>query len=213
MPTKANVDKLDALQVSLGQMVELKKAVDRIEGEIRTVQKRKEMLVGGPEEEMEGDAEVKKEEGESRVDRESSIRVSLCAGCGRSVGTDDLGFCADEAVGVGVELFEQEGEEGLTRLLASGFFCVLFLGHGIIKLFESGLGEVQARELFTRGGEAAEDSTRADSRTSTRLPPSSLSPLAPVSSPYSVGHSGALKTRCRESRALPPCLLARSHCR
>lgn len=76
MPTKTNVEKLDALQVALGQMVELKKAVDRIEGEIRTVQTRKEMLVGGPQEEEEA-VEVKKEEGESRADRESSIRVSF----------------------------------------------------------------------------------------------------------------------------------------
>ncbi|GAA5870288.1 hypothetical protein JCM16303_001950 [Sporobolomyces ruberrimus] len=47
MPTKNNINKLDQVQLALSQMVEVKKAVDRIQQEIRTVRKKKEMLLGG----------------------------------------------------------------------------------------------------------------------------------------------------------------------
>ncbi|GAA6022548.1 hypothetical protein JCM11491_005596 [Sporobolomyces phaffii] len=46
MPTKANLDKLDEVHASLSQMVEVKKAVDRIQQEIRTVRKKKDLLLG-----------------------------------------------------------------------------------------------------------------------------------------------------------------------
>ncbi|GAA6001875.1 hypothetical protein JCM10207_002360 [Rhodosporidiobolus poonsookiae] len=46
MPTKTNIAKLDELQAAIGQMVELKKAVDRVQGEIRLVRKKKAMLTG-----------------------------------------------------------------------------------------------------------------------------------------------------------------------
>ena len=49
MPTKANLAKLDDLHSALGQMVELKKAVDRIQGEIRLVKKRRAALRGESE--------------------------------------------------------------------------------------------------------------------------------------------------------------------
>lgn len=76
MPTKANIEKIDALQASLAQMVELKKAVDRIQSEIRMVKKKKDQLLGTEEE-----AEVKKEDEEARTDRETSIRVSCRLAC------------------------------------------------------------------------------------------------------------------------------------
>ncbi|GAA5923021.1 Swc4p [Sporobolomyces koalae] len=46
MPTKNNIAKLDEVQVALSQMVEVKKAVDRIQQEIRTARKKKEILLG-----------------------------------------------------------------------------------------------------------------------------------------------------------------------
>lgn len=81
MPTKANVDKLDALQMALGQMVELKKACDRIESEMRMMGQRKLALLGGGEEEvvveMEDGTVVKEEDDKLQAERESSIRVSI----------------------------------------------------------------------------------------------------------------------------------------
>ncbi|GAA5832152.1 hypothetical protein JCM11251_004258 [Rhodosporidiobolus azoricus] len=46
MPTKTNLAKLDDLQASLAQMIELKKAVDRVQGEIRLVRKKRAGLLG-----------------------------------------------------------------------------------------------------------------------------------------------------------------------
>ncbi|GAA5980218.1 hypothetical protein JCM11641_005510 [Rhodosporidiobolus odoratus] len=46
MPTKTNLGKLDELQASLAQMIELKKAVDRVQGEIRLTRRKKAMLTG-----------------------------------------------------------------------------------------------------------------------------------------------------------------------
>lgn len=72
MPTKANVEKLDALQAALGTMVELKKVTDRIEAEIRVATKRREGLVadkaaregrqeqGGDNEDGDGDEAVQR---------------------------------------------------------------------------------------------------------------------------------------------------------
>ena len=45
MPTKSNVEKLDGLQEALGKLVELKKANDRIESEMRVIRKRKEVML------------------------------------------------------------------------------------------------------------------------------------------------------------------------
>ncbi|KAK4704694.1 DNA methyltransferase 1-associated protein 1, partial [Phenoliferia sp. Uapishka_3] len=45
MPTKGNVEKLDGLQEALSKLVELKKANDRIESEMRMVRKRKEAIL------------------------------------------------------------------------------------------------------------------------------------------------------------------------
>ncbi|GAA5887582.1 hypothetical protein JCM6882_001457 [Rhodosporidiobolus microsporus] len=58
MPTKTNLAKLDDLQASLGQMIELKKAVDRVQSEIRLVRKKRAGLLG------EEDPTIKGEEGE-----------------------------------------------------------------------------------------------------------------------------------------------------
>lgn len=75
MPTKQNIDKLDQLQAALGTMVELKKATDRIEAELRVATKRREALLeakreregtkGGEEEEKGEGAD----EGAQRVSR------------------------------------------------------------------------------------------------------------------------------------------------
>ncbi|GAA6062086.1 hypothetical protein JCM10212_006509 [Sporobolomyces blumeae] len=46
MPTKGNIAKLDEVQHALAVMVEAKKAVDRIQAEIRLVKKKKDMLLG-----------------------------------------------------------------------------------------------------------------------------------------------------------------------
>ena len=46
LPTKENVDRLDALQTALGGLVEMKKMVDRAEGELGMMRKRKELLSG-----------------------------------------------------------------------------------------------------------------------------------------------------------------------
>ncbi|KAM0793439.1 hypothetical protein ACM66B_000884 [Microbotryomycetes sp. NB124-2] len=68
MPTRGNIEKLEQLQTSLAQLTELKKAVDRIEGELRTVTKKKNLLLG-----IEDEPDVKREDGEDgRADRESS---------------------------------------------------------------------------------------------------------------------------------------------
>jgi len=82
MPTKTNVEKLDALQAALGTMVELKKVTDRIEAEIRVATKRKEALLAdkAAREGAQGEAaEGADEEGEEVVQR-----VSFRS-CGRPV--------------------------------------------------------------------------------------------------------------------------------
>ena len=61
MPTKGNVEKLDGLQEALGKLVELKKANDRIESEMRVIRKRKEFML----------------DPKSEPDAESASRVSL----------------------------------------------------------------------------------------------------------------------------------------
>lgn len=55
MPTKTNIAKLDDLQAALSQMIELKKAVDRIQGEIRLVRKKKMQLLGQEEPVIKGE--------------------------------------------------------------------------------------------------------------------------------------------------------------
>jgi hypothetical protein len=77
MPTKTNVEKLDSLQSALGQMIELKKAVDRIEGEMRMVKSRKEgILGGGAAVAMEGVEVIDVEEEEKKpTSRASSVKV------------------------------------------------------------------------------------------------------------------------------------------
>lgn len=89
MPTKTNIDKFDALQTALGQMIELKKAVDRIEGEMRMMKKRKEGILGGgtADASQAGDAEGGETDGQARTregsqiadrqsERASSVKVS-----------------------------------------------------------------------------------------------------------------------------------------
>lgn len=71
LPTKDNVDKLDALQGALGGLVEMKKMVDRAEGELRMMRKRKELLSGIVAEENEAAAIA------AKAKDESSARVSL----------------------------------------------------------------------------------------------------------------------------------------
>ncbi|KAK4055236.1 swr complex subunit [Microbotryomycetes sp. JL201] len=68
MPTKGNIEKLEQLQTTLAHLIELKKAADRIEGELRTVNKKKNLLLG-----IEEEPDVKREDGDDgRGDRESS---------------------------------------------------------------------------------------------------------------------------------------------
>lgn len=67
MPTKTNLGKLDDLQSALGQMVELKKAVDRIQGEIRLVRKKRAALKG------EEDPTIKAEDDDG--DKSAAARV------------------------------------------------------------------------------------------------------------------------------------------
>ncbi|GAA5887666.1 hypothetical protein JCM5296_004452 [Sporobolomyces johnsonii] len=74
MPTKTNIGKLDELQQALAQMVEVKKAVDRIQGEMRLVKKKKNMLLG-----IEEDPAIKAEEDEAarqRNKRSASVASS-----------------------------------------------------------------------------------------------------------------------------------------
>ena len=57
MPTKGNISKLDDLQAALSQMLELKKAVDRIQGEIRVHKKKRSQLLGEEEPVIKGEDE------------------------------------------------------------------------------------------------------------------------------------------------------------
>lgn len=70
MPTKTNLGKLDELQACLGTLVEVKKAVDRVQGEIRMVKRKRATLLGESEEPM-----IKGEEGEDGGS--SSMRGSV----------------------------------------------------------------------------------------------------------------------------------------
>lgn len=76
MPTKTNIAKLDELQAALSQMIELKKAVDRIQGEIRLVRKKKMQLLGIEEPVIKGEDD----DGDKAANRVSSLAASLsCA--------------------------------------------------------------------------------------------------------------------------------------
>ena len=73
MPTKGNIEKLDQLQSSLAQLIELKKVVDRTEMELRVTSKKKNMLLGIDEE-----PDVKKEDGDDgRSERETSAAARV----------------------------------------------------------------------------------------------------------------------------------------
>ncbi|KDE08276.1 hypothetical protein MVLG_01540 [Microbotryum lychnidis-dioicae p1A1 Lamole] len=107
MPTKGNIEKLDQLQATLSQMVELKKAVDRCQAEIKTFTKKRDVLLaaqGGPPVpasasvtpapeklatpapmEMEGE-QVKKEEGDDVGSNKTDQRTKRSASIS-SVGT------------------------------------------------------------------------------------------------------------------------------
>lgn len=79
MPTRANVERLDALQAALAQVVDLKKAVDRIEQEIRVVRKRKEAITG-----IATDGTTIKEEdldAERRAERDASQQRVCASSC------------------------------------------------------------------------------------------------------------------------------------
>ncbi|GAA5850157.1 hypothetical protein JCM8547_001025 [Rhodosporidiobolus lusitaniae] len=55
MPTKTNLSKLDELQASLAQLIEVKKAVDRVQGEIRLVRRKRAQLLGEEETVIKGE--------------------------------------------------------------------------------------------------------------------------------------------------------------
>lgn len=78
MPTKTNVSKLDNLQASLAQMLELKRAVDRVQGEIRLQRKKRAQLLGEEEPVIKGEEE---EESKGQANRVSSYCPStrLCS--------------------------------------------------------------------------------------------------------------------------------------
>ncbi|SCV68814.1 BQ2448_935 [Microbotryum intermedium] len=106
MPTKGNIEKLDQLQATLSQMVELKKAVDRCQAEIKTFTKKRDVLLaarGGPPvpastsvtpapeklatpAPMEMDGEVKKEEQDDAGSNKADQRTKRSASVS-SVGT------------------------------------------------------------------------------------------------------------------------------
>lgn len=68
MPTKSNVERVESLQNVLVQLFDLKKAVDRCEGELRTLKKRREI-------QLEGNEEIKIEETDTRRGtREASVK-------------------------------------------------------------------------------------------------------------------------------------------
>lgn len=69
MPTKGNIAKLDDLQAALSQMVELKKAIDRIQGEIRLHRKKRAQLLGEEEPVIKGEDEDDSKGQANRVSR------------------------------------------------------------------------------------------------------------------------------------------------
>lgn len=82
MPTKSNIEKLDNLQATLVQMVELKKLTDRTDAEIMMYKKKKRALLGktdGEDEEMD---EVKKEEGLTEEERMRNKRSASASSTG-----------------------------------------------------------------------------------------------------------------------------------
>lgn len=72
MPTKINVEKFDELQSAVGSLIELKRAVDRLEAEVRMMRKRKAGLLGLPEEDEEVKMEIETE-GEGGLKRSAGV--------------------------------------------------------------------------------------------------------------------------------------------
>lgn len=105
MPTKENIQHLEGLLDAAGVLIDTKKAVDRIDQEIRT-QKKLLGLVGendeadGGEEEDEGGGEKETAEG-MEVDREASAgeaeRQVRGSGSKTKEGTSDKGDCKSQS--------------------------------------------------------------------------------------------------------------------
>ncbi|BGP52924.1 hypothetical protein JCM8202_004005 [Rhodotorula sphaerocarpa] len=76
MPTKTNVSKLDNLQASLAQMLELKRAVDRVQGEIRLQRKKRAQLLGEEEPVIKGEEEEESKGQANRNKRSASVASS-----------------------------------------------------------------------------------------------------------------------------------------
>ncbi|GAA6050472.1 hypothetical protein JCM3770_002613 [Rhodotorula araucariae] len=76
MPTKTNLGKLEDLQTALGQMVELKKAVDRIQSEIRLVRKKRAVLRGEEDPTIKAEDDDGDKSAASRNKRSASVASS-----------------------------------------------------------------------------------------------------------------------------------------
>ncbi|GAA5980260.1 hypothetical protein JCM10908_001592 [Rhodotorula pacifica] len=76
MPTKGNMSKLDDLQAALSQMVELKKAIDRAQGEIRLHRKKRAQLLGEEEPVIKGEDEDDSKGHANRNKRSASVASS-----------------------------------------------------------------------------------------------------------------------------------------
>ncbi|POY71414.1 hypothetical protein BMF94_5726 [Rhodotorula taiwanensis] len=76
MPTKGNIGKLDDLQAALTQMLELKRAVDRVQGEIRLQKKKRSHLLGEEEPVIKGEEEDDAKGHANRNKRSASVASS-----------------------------------------------------------------------------------------------------------------------------------------
>ncbi|GAA5866151.1 hypothetical protein JCM3774_004099 [Rhodotorula dairenensis] len=76
MPTKGNIAKLDDLQAALSQMLELKKAIDRVQGEIRVHKKKRAQLLGEEEPAIKGEDEDDSKGQANRNKRSASVASS-----------------------------------------------------------------------------------------------------------------------------------------
>lgn len=119
MPTRTNVEKLDGLQAALGTLVDLKKAVDRIEGELRMYRARKgglSNIAGEVEGETSAEAEatLKGEvtiEGSVKVDVDAATSAEMAVDAGAEADADaDADAEADEDADAEVEKMMVVGE-------------------------------------------------------------------------------------------------------
>ncbi|GAA5994970.1 Swc4p [Rhodotorula paludigena] len=90
MPTKTNLAKLEDLQGALAQMIEVKKALDRIQGEIRLVRKKRAALRGEEDPVIKGEDDDDKA-GVNRNKRSASVASHQASGFSAAVIIDPQG--------------------------------------------------------------------------------------------------------------------------